>query len=681
MTVFRVATTGASALWLGLGAALAGGCLCNGGIANRGDAAPDDGGSPACNAPDADGDGIADGIEGAPDRDSDGDGTPDFQDADSDGDGIPDAVESQTGGDACAAPASSDGDGDPDYVDTDSDGNGVSDTVEAGADPAAPVDTDGDGTPDYAETDNDGDGIADVDELRGNTLTPPDADGDGAADWVDTDSDNDGVPDAIELAGDPDGDGVASYLDDDSDGDGLSDTAEAGPTPSSPVDTDGDGVPDFLDVDSDNDGVTDADEVGVYGTDPTAPDTDGDGVTDLVETAAGTDATDPTDNPQANGDFVFVVPYMDPPDPTSDDLDFSTDIQIADVYLLVDRSGSMSGELTSIASNIQTVLNDLTCPPLGTGTPGSCIADLWSGAGSFTYSGYQPYQNHLDVQPDPALVGPAIPAYYAGATGCCAEPHLAALWSTCSGLGSAATGCAGLASYPDRASCAGSMAGASGIGYPCFRPSALPIILLATDEPPSTQYVCPGFASAAAEATAIGAKVIGLRGATTDATVTADLETIATDTGAVDGAGNPLVFDGADAAAGPVIETAISTLVSSVPLDLSALAVDDPADAIDAVAAFVDYLVTLQTGVAPCTAGLTETDSDGNGFPDEYVDVTPGTSVCWSVVPKVNTTVMPTSEPQLFRATVEVWGDSVTLLDSRDVFFLVPPNIVQPPIG
>ena len=43
-------------------------------------------------------------------------------------------------------------------------------------------------------------------------------------------------------------------------------------------------------------------------------------------------------------------------------------------------------------------------------------------------------------------------------------------------------------------------------------------------------------------------------------------------------------------------------------------------------------------------------------------------------------TVMPTDAPQLFRATVSVFGDGVTQLDQRDVFFLVPPKNPDGPI-
>ena len=117
-----------------------------------------------------------------------------------------------------------------------------------------------------------------------------------------------------------------------------------------------------------------------------------------------------------------------------------------------------------------------------------------------------------------------------------------------------------------------------------------------------------------------------------------------------------------------------------MPLDLSALAFDDTADAVDAVGSFVDHLETLQAGTALCTAGLGELDTDGDGFDDYYVDVRTGVPVCWRVVSKPNTTVPATTQPQLFRASVAVYGDGVTELDRRDVYFLVPPAPFDPPV-
>jgi hypothetical protein len=109
--------------------------------------------------------------------------------------------------------------------------------------------------------------------------------------------------------------------------------------------------------------------------------------------------------------------------------------------------------------------------------------------------------------------------------------------------------------------------------------------------------------------------------------------------------------------------------------------VDAPGDSVNAVTAFVDHLETLQLGTALCTNGLTDRDTNADSFDDEYVDVRAGTPVCWKLIPKVNNTVPATDMPQLFRATVDVIGDGVTLLDTREVFFLVPPEPVDEPVN
>lgn len=118
--------------------------------AGRGAIFPDIGiGGPGCDpSMDADGDGIADWVEGM--SDFDGDGVPNYLDDDSDGDGIPDAVERGMGG-PCN-PDDTDGDGRPDFLDLDSDNDGIPDATERsrGTDPLNP-DTDGDGVDDLTE--------------------------------------------------------------------------------------------------------------------------------------------------------------------------------------------------------------------------------------------------------------------------------------------------------------------------------------------------------------------------------------------------------------------------------------------------------------------------------------------------------------------------------------------------
>jgi hypothetical protein len=639
---------------------------------------------------DEDGDTISDANEGRADgADTDDDGTPDWQDDDSDGDGIPDYREAGDD-DPGTPPIDSDRDGTPDFRDLDSDNNGRADNIDGTGD------LDGDGLGDYADLDDDGDGIFDAAELGADPLNPVDTDDDGIPDFNDTDSDGDTILDQWEGVEDYDEDGTGNWRDLDSDGDCRSDQVESGGT-NPPRDSDLDMRYDFIDRDSDNDGLTDQAEDtncdGVWNGDESNPineDSDFDGVSDLIEVAAGTDANDATDNPQANGDFVFIVPYEDNPTPPEDDLPFTSRLQDLDMYVLIDRSGSMSSEITSVRNNLRTAVRNLTCPPLGTGDPATCIPNLWAGAGTVGYAGAGatsvPYGNSIDLQPLPSFA--AIPTGEPG--GCCSEALNFGVWAAITGMGSATSGCT-VAATAARASCNNSPAAIAGyqtFGYPCFREGALPVVLLTTDETPITggdPLKCPNWNTVVRPAMlAQGAKLVGIYGSVTATSqVAIDLRTMATDTGAVDSTmGNaPLVFAGADANAAMAIEGGIRALANGVPLDMRAVPTDDPADAVDAVASFVDHLETLQLGTPECANGLTDRDIDGDTFREEYVDVRAGTPVCWKVVAKRNTTVPATEEPQLFRANVIVTGDGVTELDRREVFFLVPPVPADEPIG
>jgi hypothetical protein len=639
---------------------------------------------------DSDGDSISDEAEGqALATDSDGDGTPDYLDSDSDGDGIDDAVEAGDA-DPASAPVDSDGDGIPDFRDLDSDGNGRPDSVDGVGD------VDSDGTLDFADLDDDGDNISDGDELGPDPAAPVDSDGDTLPDFRDADSDNDSIGDRFEGLTDFDGDLIGNYLDLDSDDDCRPDSVEAGGDP--PLDSDGDSRFDFVDRDSDDDGIADQAEdsncnglVDAGETSPIDPDSDGDGASDLVESAAGTDPTNGSDNPQANGDFVFIEPFERAQSPTEDDLDFQTRLQAIDLYVVLDRSGSMSTEISSIKTNLATVVQNLTCPPLGSGDPSTCIPDLWAGAATvgYSHSGSATFQHHVDLQPNPNFS--SVPITEPGSSSGSREPLNFALWASVTGNGTASAGCGSVIdTVPARSTCTGSPAQSGGFltfGYPCFRWGALPVVLLATDEPPISTgdtEKCPTWSTVVAPTfTGLSAKFVGIRGDTLQGNTAGDLATMATSTGAVDAAsGNtPLVFDGSGSNAAAAIEDGIRTLANGIPLDMSAVASDDPSDgSVDAVAAFVDHLETLQLGTADCASGLVDVDSNSDTFRDQFLDVRAGTPVCWKIVSRMNTTVPATDQPQLFRATISVFGDGVTVLDSRDVFFLVPPTPIDAPI-
>lgn len=622
---------------------------------------------------DADGDTISDTDEGiASAVDTDKDGTPDYQDDDSDGDGIPDYREA---GDAEADtdPVDSDGDGIPDFRDTDSDANGRPDGID-GLD-----DTDGDGQADFADMDDDGDNIFDLDEIGPNAAQAVDTDNDGTPDFRDTDSDDDTILDLDETKADYDSDSLPNFQDLDSDGDCVTDRLEK--RGATPADTDMDGRPDFLDRDSDDDGVLDVTEdANCNGSrdgsesDPTRGDTDNDGVSDLIEVAAGTNPNDPSSNPQANGDFVFVEPYQKPQMPLDSNLDFSTKLQAVDIYVLLDRSGSMSTEITNVKNNLATVVSNLKCPP---GVTTNCIPDLQAGAGTIGYqgAGAAAFQNWVDISPNPSFA--SVPTTEPTGVSNTQEPLTFAAFAAVTGQGGANYG---MGSVPARTNC-----GAGRFGYPCFRSNALPVVLLATDEPPISSgdtYKSPLWSAVKPVFMSAKARLVGILGDGLSAGTDTDLRTMATDTGAIDAMnGNaPLVFNGAGTNAAAAIQTGILRLANGLPLDINAVTADDPSDQVNAVTSFIDHIQTLQLGTALCANGLTDTDTNGDTFKDKFVQVRTGTPVCWKVVSKQNTTVPAKTSPQLFRATVTVYGDGITQLDQRDVYFLVPPENPDGPI-
>jgi len=627
----------------------------------------DGGTTPPPGVRDADGDGISDDNE---DRtagvDTDGDGVADYLDDDSDGDGIPDSFEASPGG-AGAIPPDTDGDGVPDFRDTDADGNGIPDGVEGA------IDSDGDGILDFRDIDNDGDSVRDALEVGDDPSMPIDFDGDGLPYYLDYDSDDDTIADLHEaIPPDTDDDGFIDRHDLDSDGDGWPDSEEAGDgdplTP--PVDSDEDGTPDFRDLDSDNDGLGDSTER-TLGTDPTLADTDGDGVTDLIEIAgcamgdascAG-DPLDPESSPRTRGDFVFFEPYMEAPTPPRDTLDFSTNLQIADVYFLVDTTGSMSGAINNVRSSLSTaggIIEQVRAE----------IPNVWFGIGEYRdYGDAFIYRNQQDITDSVSDAQAGANRLSASGGGDYAEGGIPAMWAVATGMG--------VPGAPTRTDCP-----AGTFGYPCWREGAVPILVMVADAPyhngPSGNAY-GGYLTYAEALPAVMAARLRVIGAAVGSGPMTDMTQIARDTGAVDGAGTPLVSSATSGTVSSGVVDQIRTLANSTPIDISLEYVDDAADSVDSFAAFVDHIEANETGDAArgCAARVGE-DTDADGFADTFRDVTPGMPVCFDIVVKQNDTVMPTTEPQVFRGTLRLLGDGFTELDSRDVFFLVPPVIEGP---
>ena len=674
---------------------------------DEGDGDPDSDGAPSSNDPDADGDGIPDSVEAGDSDcttqpvDTDGDGVPDFLDSDSNADGVPDS--DQTGDE--------DGDGIPDHRDTDTDGDGITNDEECG-ESATCVDTDGDGTPDVFDDDSDGDTILDAHEGR------MDLDMDGTPNFRDLDSDGDGIEDAVE-AGDGDTatppDVCANEINPIT-GELMNDT-----------------YADFADADSDNDGLGDGEEVEL-GTDPCNIDSDGDGVGDLPEAAYsrvncpdGTTGMDcgcatspactiPTEH------FYVVLPYGG--DPVERDLDFGTTIRVADIFFITDTTGSMGGTLTNVQNTV--------------GRPGTglidriaeAIPDAWFGGGQhddFPFGSYgsspdEPFILAIGMTP-PTLPGmpdgsgrAAVATAFSGimlhngADG--PESQTEALYQIVEGTGGMWVGSGG--TYTMR-NYAGDCLD-SGWGAPCFRDAALPIIVHFTDicahnGPPGESSSCDpytGITPAPADWPMMiaamnrrGAKYVGVNttGSSCVGVVGGTgyspcyfMKRTAEETSSVDLDGNALVYDLPSGSSETVfvdsVVGAIETIATRVPLDVDTALRDDPTDEYG-----VDATMFIKRRQPSCRAappsdpcwwepvGSGITHAEAVAFVDEstFFGVVPGTRVQFRITFQ-NDFHMGGTTARVFIAFIDVRGGGSAVLDTRQVFVVVPASSSGGPI-
>jgi hypothetical protein len=461
---------------------------------------------------------------------------------------------------------------------------------------------------------------------------------------------------------DADGD---SDVDGDTDGDSDTDS-----------DTDSDSS-----VDSDGDHLSDAYEE-EHGTDPNDSDSDDDGYSDYIEEVAGTDPMDPYDNPGAEGWFYFLMPYLGNPDPDLGTLVFATKVKVADVFLLMDTTGSMSGAI----SNLKATLSTAIIPALQ-----ETIVDVRFGVGFHDDYPVEPYGSagtdsvFALLQTETASVEDAqagvdqLLSHY-GNDG--SESQVPSLWAIATGEG--------LGEYLEPQT--GCLAG--GYGYPCFRPGAMPIIVMMTDATfhngpgnydPYTGIAPepPSYTDVVAALDTIHAKVLPVYNGAEGSMGMTHCEDIALDTGAVLD-GEPLVFPinfdgtGLDLA----IVDAVNTLVTAVPMDISAETRDDPADAFDATL-LIDHVAPNPAGgiadpmdpTLVCVGGLPTANIDDDPEQDVFTSVEPGLPVCFDITPvQQNTDVPATDETQVFKAYVDVIGAGTSVLDTREVYFVVPPE-------
>jgi hypothetical protein len=669
--------------------------------------------------------------DGSPDLDVDMDGTPNAMDTDSDGDGLADSAEAGDQ-DCTTRPRDTDMDGVPDFLDLDSNNDGIPDAMQttdthmAGVIDALNPDSDGDGIPNRLEcehgapcTDTDHDGMPDVfdldsdaDTIRDRDEGSQDPDGDMLGNWRDLDSDGDMVDDATEA-----GDGIL-------DSPPVQCAREIDPTTVSnnPPTLMQDGLSDFVDADSDNDGLGDGDEIRV-GTDPCNADSDMDGQGDLAEGAyaiancpdghSGT-FCDIAHNGGVQipiGDFFVFLPYHTAP--VERDLEFGTSIRVADVFFLADTTGSMGGTINNVQQTIATPITGIIDRLVAS------IPDLWVGAGDHKDMPFSPYSSTPDepfnltvhmTPPDHAAdVRTAIGRWSASGGGDGPESGTMALYQTVTGEGGTWTGSGG-PSYTMRHYMSDCLD--SGWGAPCFRDAALPIVIHFSDicqhNGPAgdcDDYVGisptpPTWMEAVAAMNRRGARFVGVNASGGEACATVlhgsgcsstggcggspcwFMRQTAQQTGSIDLDGNELVYDLPNDATREVftntIVDAVETIATRVPLDITTRLRDDTTDPemVDARRFIYNRTPACNVGIDPCwtePTGVSHAMAVVTYDMSTFFGVVPGTRVQFRITFR-NDFYPGDQHIHLFKAFIDVTAGGSAVLDTRQVYIVVPAN-------
>lgn len=336
-------------------------------------------------------------------------------------------------------------------------------------------------------------------------------------------------------------------------------------------------------------------------------------------------------------------------------------LAVADVFFLIDATGSMSDEIDNVRAGLRSVV-----------VPGvrAAIPDPAFGLGflgEFPERPYgppdiKPYELRSPITRDVVRIEGGLDRVPSWGNADDPEAQVEALYQVATGDGL-------LPWIPATSGCAG-----GGSGGACFREDALPVVVLITDAPmhdgpdgadPYRLTPPPHAWPETREALrSRGILVIGL-GATDagERSPLPQLEAVSRETGAVDARGEPLVFDiGASGdRVGAGIVDAIERLAAGVPLDVDAVVVDMPGDGVDAL--------TVVRAIRPRSAdppgGVRAIEAD------RFVGVTPGTRVVFELVLDA-AGLPPSAATRRFAARVLFRADGRSRLGSEDVVIVVP---------
>ena len=217
-------------------------------------------------------------------------------------------------------------------------------------------------------------------------------------------------------------------------------------------------------------------------------DSDGDGVPDPADECAGPGWRLPCDGDASNDGLYQTLFFKTDQEATVQaDLAISGSITSADAYILMDATGSMTGEQVQLLADLTsgTFVDTTACASgAGTGIVGGLrctVPDLWIGVGDFKEVSYLPHNNRYDMSPyhhyldttdNIQHIIDAVAQMRADYNKDRPEAATQAIYSVVTGLGLGDL-------VPNRGACPSTPSGRW--GYPCFRPGVLPIIILFSD--------------------------------------------------------------------------------------------------------------------------------------------------------------------------------------------------------
>ncbi len=446
-----------------------------------------------------------------------------------------------------------------------------------------------------------------------------------------------------------------------------------------------------------------------------------------------------TEDPKTSArDFFFTVPFKAAPDPAEDILKFTTNIQQVDVAFVMDSTGSMSGAITNLRTNLSSTI----LPALKAAIPsvGVSIVDHkdyptggYGGGGDFPVKILTPIVVQATAA-DLTTVQTATTKYAAAGGSDTPESQLPAMFHVLTGKALSWPG-GSIAAVTPKAGTNGAVG---------FRGSAVPVVVMITDASfhngvygasngfgETIAYSIAGsptMANLVDAFKALNAKIVGVNvaqswsasdGPAKDFNHLSDNTNSKLPPSAFDGAGKPagcgagqcctglngagkapdaagglcrLNFDANSAGSGVStgIVTAIKAIASGSVYDILPELANDPKnpDGVDATK-FVDRLEAFADASKGC-AGTPRKSEPSKTYNDVIGGIVAGKqTACFKVIPKMNESVPPKESAQFFKAIIRMKGIApgvtvtpttprVDLGDDRTALFMVPPT---PPIA